>query len=105
MPCLLELVLLAAEGATADASLRTEGRAFSSTAGSRADTALQIDALLGLAAKQGEWSVSAAYSPRFVETPPPDGTGLSVLHGGQLGLEYRTSTAGRGFLHASLSAG
>jgi hypothetical protein len=105
MPCLLALVLLAAEGVTADAVLRTEGRAFNSTTRGRAATALQIDASLGVTARLGEWSLSAAYVPRLLETPPPEGSGLSGLHGVQLGMDYRASATGRMFLRESLSFG
>ena len=55
---------------------------------------LQIDAFLGMLAKLDNLTLTASYSPRMVETPPPQGSGLAVVHAGRLGLEYRTSSTG-----------
>ena len=105
MSCLLAIVLLAADAVTVDASVRTEGRAYTATIGGGSAAALQINALVGLSTTPGEWSFSAAYAPQLLDAPPPDGTGLSVLHGVQLGADYRTSGVGRVFLRDSLLVG
>jgi len=91
-PMWVAALLLAADLVTLDASLGAEGRTGAAANDPNSATrSVQLDGYAGMVAKFSDLTVSAGYSPRMVETPPPQGSGLAVYHSARLGLDYRPS--------------
>lgn len=92
MPFLVATMLLAAD---LFGAVRTEGWAGTAPNDPRTSSgSILLDGFVGLRVKSDEFTLNTTYNPRFVETPPPQGSGLAAVHGVLASVDYQYSRTG-----------